>query len=56
MVASECAGRDLRDPNLDVYLENIRNMIIRCAEAAIPKKDLTLNGKVSKQTDWWNFE
>ena len=34
----QCRTVDPRDANIDTYLENIRNMILKGADAAIPKR------------------
>ncbi|KAL8618392.1 hypothetical protein ACOMHN_050160 [Nucella lapillus] len=37
-LTSECENHDTRDPDINTHYENIRSMILRAAEATIPKK------------------
>ena len=34
----QCGTDDPRDANIDTYLKNIRNTILKAADAAIPKR------------------
>ena len=47
---------DPRDANIDTYLENIRNMILKGADAAIPKRAPGASGVHQHSSKWWNEE
>ncbi|KAL8598089.1 hypothetical protein ACOMHN_030375 [Nucella lapillus] len=43
-LTSECKNHDPRDPDINTHYENIRSMILRAAEATIPKISPGTNG------------
>ena len=52
----QCKTVDPRDANVDTYLENIRNMILKGADAAIPKRAPGARGVHQHSSKWWNEE
>ena len=52
----QCETVDPLDPCIDTYFENIRNMILKAADAAIPKKALGAGGVRQHSSKWWNEE
>ena len=52
----ECSAADPADDDTDVYLENIRQMILRAADVAIPKSTPKRNGPWRDSTEWWSDE
>ncbi|KAL8566015.1 hypothetical protein ACOMHN_019457 [Nucella lapillus] len=55
-LTSECENHDPRDPDINTHYENIRSMILRAAEATIPKKSPGTNGLHQHFAAWWNEE
>ncbi|KAL8606593.1 hypothetical protein ACOMHN_009478 [Nucella lapillus] len=55
-LTSECENHDPRDPDINTHYENIRSMILRAAEATIPKKSPGTNGPHQHSAAWWNEE
>jgi ribonuclease HI/exonuclease III len=53
-LAAECTHRDPSDPDTETYYENIRNMILAAADAAIPKRAPGPGGKHRHSASWWN--
>eukprot|EP00745_Piridium_sociabile_P032507 TRINITY_DN548_c0_g1_i12.p1 TRINITY_DN548_c0_g1~~TRINITY_DN548_c0_g1_i12.p1 ORF type:complete len:1198 (+),score=205.51 TRINITY_DN548_c0_g1_i12:1881-5474(+) len=51
---TECELQHPQDPDVDVYYENIRNMILRAADAAIPRRAPGAKGKHRHTAMWWN--
>ena len=47
---------DPRDANVDTYLENIRNIILKGADAAIPTRAPGARGVHQHSSKWWNEE
>jgi ribonuclease HI len=56
LLSYECSLNDPYDDNIDAYLENIRTMILRSADTAIPKFSVTGSRKHQNYTEWWNTE
>ena len=52
----QCVTVDPRDANIDSYLENIRNMILKAGDAAIPKRALRARGVHQHFSRWWDEE
>ncbi|KAL8625927.1 hypothetical protein ACOMHN_012519 [Nucella lapillus] len=55
-LTSECENHDPRDLDINTHYENIRSMILRAAEATIPKKSPGTNGPHQHSAAWWNEE
>ncbi|KAL8561703.1 hypothetical protein ACOMHN_025987 [Nucella lapillus] len=55
-LTSECENHEPRDPDINTHYENIRSMILRAAEATIPKKSPGTNGPHQHSAAWWNEE
>ena len=52
----QCSSVDPSDPCIDTYFENIRNMILKAADAAIPKRAPGARGVHQHSSKWWNEE
>ena len=52
----ECLQKDPIDQDIDTYYENIRGMILRAADTAIPKRSPTMNPRLQHRDAWWNEE
>ena len=52
----QCSTVDPLDPCIDTYFENIRNMILKAADAAIPKRAPGARGVHQHSSKWWNEE
>ncbi|KAL8610434.1 hypothetical protein ACOMHN_035151 [Nucella lapillus] len=55
-LTSECENHDPRDPDINTHYENIGSMILRAAEATIPKNSPGTNGPHQHSAAWWNEE
>lgn len=53
LLIDECSNFNPVDSDINVYLENIRSMIIRSADIAIPKTSPKSYSKASKTAEWW---
>ena len=56
LLSDECSLTNPFDDNIDTYLENIRAMILRSADATIPKGSKSVNRKHNTCTEWWDAE
>lgn len=54
LLDAECREHDPSSPDVNVYLENIRSMILRAADKAIPKRAPGARGIHGLSSAWWN--
>ena len=56
LLNAECREHDPTSPDANVYLENIRSMILRSADKAIPKRTPGARGIHGLSSEWWNAD
>jgi ribonuclease HI len=54
LLRDECTHFNPVDTDINAYLENIRSMILRAADIAIPKTSPVCHFKASRTAEWWS--